>query len=275
MKVGFIGTGTMGSMLIRTWINNGALNASDIHVYNRTGSKALALKDDYSTLVIEPTIQTLLAHTECIFLCAKPKDIVHILSQYKSFFRKDQVIISITSPISVDDMEKIIPSSCARMVPSILNQVQKGSMLLTFGQHCEEIWVAFLHKLAESLSNPIETDDEHIRIGADLASCGPAFLCFMLQKMVEGAQMATGLNDTKSAELVKEMMIGTGELLERKNYSLEDLQKLVMVKGGITGKGIEFLESQIGDTFTKLFKKTEAIFQEDKAIIKAGWEDLS
>jgi competence protein ComER len=271
MKVGFIGTGTMGSMLIRTWINNGALDASDIHIYNRTESKALALKDDYPKLVIEPTLQTLLTNTDCVFLCAKPKDIVHILSQHNSLFRKDQVIISITSPISVHDMERAIPSSCARMVPSILNQIQKGSMLLTFSKQCEPIWISFLQKLAESLSNPIETDDDHVRIGADLASCGPAFLCFMLQKMVIGAQVATGLNGSKSAELVKEMIIGTGELLERKNYSLEDLQKLVMVKGGITGKGIDFLENQIGDTFIELFKKTEEIFQEDKAQLKAVW----
>jgi len=55
MNVGFIGTGTMGSLLIEALIASGALSPKQIVVSNRTFAKAQALANRYSGMRAEYT----------------------------------------------------------------------------------------------------------------------------------------------------------------------------------------------------------------------------
>lgn len=55
MNVGFIGTGTMGSLLIEALIASGALSPKQIAVSNRTFAKAQALANRYSGMRAEYT----------------------------------------------------------------------------------------------------------------------------------------------------------------------------------------------------------------------------
>lgn len=45
MKVGFIGTGSMGSLLIDAFLSSGALNPCDVLASNRSLNKLLELED--------------------------------------------------------------------------------------------------------------------------------------------------------------------------------------------------------------------------------------
>ena len=47
MKIGVIGTGNMGTILIEAWLETKTLNPSDLIITNRTLSKALALQEKY------------------------------------------------------------------------------------------------------------------------------------------------------------------------------------------------------------------------------------
>jgi competence protein ComER len=53
MNVGFIGTGTMGSLLIEAFIASGALLPTQIVISNRTFAKAQALANRFSGLKAE------------------------------------------------------------------------------------------------------------------------------------------------------------------------------------------------------------------------------
>ncbi len=56
MKVGFIGTGSMGSILIEAFIQSGALNPEDIIASNRTASKVERLAAAYPAYGQPPRI---------------------------------------------------------------------------------------------------------------------------------------------------------------------------------------------------------------------------
>lgn len=64
-------------------------------------------------------------------------------------------------------------------------------------------------------------------------------------------------------KLASEMLIGLGELLRKRHYSLQTLQEKVCVKGGITGEGIKVLENELGEVFEHLFQATHVKFEED------------
>lgn len=267
-QIGIIGVGNMGKMLIQTFITQNRLNASQIWITNRSSNKAIAIQNIYPQVHWVQTVEEIGKHCDLIFLCAKPIQIIQIAKKIAPILNKNQIVISITSSISVTDLEAIVPAQTARIVPSILNQTQKGNSLFTFGNRCSTETKAELKKLFEQISISLEVTDNKIRAASDLVSCGPAFIGRILEWMCEGAQQATPLSKEEAEKMITETIIGLGALLEKGDFTLPKLIEKVCVKGGITGEGLAVIDREIGQLFPHLFYVTEKKFQLDKTEIK-------
>lgn len=263
MKIGVIGTGNMGSLIIDALINSKSVKPKNISVMNRTEKKALDLAQKHPGLTIRHSPAEVIRHSAVIFLCVKPLQFYPLLQSVRGVWRTDQLAVSITSPITVGQLEKMTPCPAARVVPSIVNQVLAGSTLVTFGTSTNERMKSRLWRLLEHFSHPIEIGEEKIRAASDLSSCGPAFLSFLLEKMADGAVKSTQISKKEATELTAEMVIGFGKLLERKAYSLAELRNKVTVKGGVTGVGLNVLNHECGAVFEHLFEETQKKFLED------------
>ncbi|GER66963.1 pyrroline-5-carboxylate reductase [Weizmannia acidilactici] len=262
MNIGVIGTGNMGSILIEALIDVGAITPSQLWITNRTPEKAELLKNKYPGIRVG-NIKDVIRNGELVLLCVKPLDMHGILSRYGAAFRKEQCLVSITSPVTVEQLASVVPCSCARAIPSITNRALAGAVLLTFGSQCTDGWRKKLTALFSKISKPIEIGQQITRVASDLVSCGPAFFSFLAQKMVEGAVNKTNIDRGTATVLTAEMLVGVGELLKQNFYTLPALQEKVTVKGGITGEGIKVLEKETDGMFEKLFEATHEKFKED------------
>ncbi len=65
MRVGFIGTGSMGSMLIETFIRSGAVNPENVVATNRTIAKAELLAANYPACKLPVPIKKRLLKPIC------------------------------------------------------------------------------------------------------------------------------------------------------------------------------------------------------------------
>src|SRR5689334_3076050 len=115
MKVGIIGTGNMGKVLIDAFISSQAVSSSDIFITNRTIQKALRIKKQYSDIHVCYSADILIQEADLIFLCIKPLQIHPFLQKYKQNFSTDKCFVSITSPISVQQIESVLPCQVARV----------------------------------------------------------------------------------------------------------------------------------------------------------------
>ena len=212
--------------------------------------------------------QEVIKQSDLIFLCVKPHDIYSLIEKNQLLFKADQCLVSITSPIQVGWLEKMVPSSCARMIPSITNRALAGVALLTFGSKCEDDWKKKLTTLCSAFSVPMEINESIIRVSSDIVSCGPAFFSFITRNFIEAAVAETKIDTETATKLAEEMLIGLGDLLKKGFYTLPTLEEKVCVKGGITGEGIKVLEHEIGDMFEKLFQTTHKKFDSEVEQIK-------
>lgn len=69
MKIGFIGTGNMGTILIESFIESNAADPSHITITNRTIEKALKLKERFSGIHVTEDQEKLVQENEIIFIC--------------------------------------------------------------------------------------------------------------------------------------------------------------------------------------------------------------
>lgn len=264
MKVGFIGTGSMGSMLIETFLEAKTLNQEDVHIINRSHEKAQSIKNDYPFITISTSMEEIVSSCDWLFLCVKPKEMPELFQTIAPLVTKNQLAISITSPVSVNDLETTLPCKTCRVIPSILNRAQSGSMLVSFSDSCLAPDRAALLNFVSTIASPLLIEEDITRVSSDIVSCGPAFFSFLAQRFIDGAVNETPISAEDATELTTSMLIGLGKLLEQGHYTLPTLQKRVCVPGGITGVGIDVLEQMVGNQFDDLFRATHNKYATEK-----------
>lgn len=274
MRIGVIGTGNIGSMIAGALVRSKAARPKAISVFNRTESKARELAARHPGLRVCASAEQVVRRSDTIFLCVKPLQLFPLLQTIRGYWHPDQLAVSVTSPVRIDQLEKMIPCHTARVVPSIVNQTMAGNTLITFGTTLTDFQKYKLWHLVGNFSHPIEVEEAFIRVASDLSSCGPAFLSFFLEKMILDAVGVSQIPRKAATELATQMTIGFGKLLEEETYTLPELKEKVTVKGGVTGAGLAVLEKEYAGLFEHLFKATQKKFAEDHQAIDPSFERI-
>ncbi|MET3727727.1 competence protein ComER [Fictibacillus halophilus] len=263
MKVGIIGTGNMGSVLASSFIESSAISPSRLMVTNRTLSKAERLQNAYPKMKVGNNPEEVFRFAEIVFICVKPHEFYSLLSSNKNSISKHQLLVSITSPISCEQLEDLLDCNIARAIPSINNRALAGSSLVTFGKRCHPDYKEKLLTLMSYISTPLEIDENITRVSSDIASCGPAFIGYVLQCFINSAVDQTDITKAQATQLASDMIIGMGKLLEKDIYTLPTLIQKVCVKGGITGEGIKILSNEVDEVFDHVIKRTHEKYHEE------------
>ncbi|PLR78090.1 late competence protein ComER [Bacillus sp. V3-13] len=263
MRVGIIGTGNMGRILAEAMIEGKAVAPASMTITNRTKSKALDIQAKFKDITVTDQPGETAHMSDLIFICVKPHDIRPVLSEIDPHLTADKCVVSITSPISTEQLEQAVSCSVARVIPSITNRALAGVSLVTFGERCDNRWKDEIWNLFCSISVPVEIEENITRVASDIVSCGPAFFSYLVQRFINAAEKETEIDRETATKLASEMLIGLGELLKKDIFTLPALQEKVCVKGGITGEGIKILESELGDVFEHVFEATHEKFRED------------
>lgn len=263
MKVGFIGTGSMGSMLIEALIQSGALEPAQLIANNRTLQKVQRLAFQYRGLQVADCNEEVVRKSEIVFLCIKPSDFKTVLHEISPYVSPKLIVVSITSPVLIRHLEHQLPCKIAKIIPSITNYVWGGVSLCMYGSRILTEDRLLLEQLMMSVSRPLQVSEQYTRIMSDISSCGPAFIAFFVQKWIDAAVEVTGIDRHEASHLASEMLLGTGKLLTEGGFSLERLQQRVAVPGGITVKALQLLDHELNGVFQQLIHVTYTKYEAD------------
>lgn len=263
MKVGFIGTGSMGRTLIESFIESGALEPGQIIASNRTMQKVHQLASRYPGLQIAASNRETVTGSKLIFLCIKPAQFKRIVDEIQSVVQDHQIVVSITSPVQIQHLEDHLPCKVAKVIPSITNSVLSGATLCMYGSRIKAEDRLLLEELLKWISRPLNIHESYTRVTSDLTSCGPAFISFFVQKWIDAAVEMTGIQREQATCLASEMLLGTGKLLTEGGLTPEDVQARVSVPGGITAEALRLLEHELHGVFQQLIRTTHAKYEDD------------
>ncbi|MDP5273038.1 late competence protein ComER [Chengkuizengella axinellae] len=275
MNLGFIGTGSMGSILIEAFIQSEALEPKQIAASNRTKSKTQKLTDQYPDLRIYPSNIEVALESDIIFICVKPLEFKNVIDEIKNVLLPSQIIVSITSPILIKHLEDQLPCKIAKIIPSITNHECSGASLCMYGNKITEEDKQTLEELLKPISEPLRISEKFTRVTSDISSCGPAFLAFFIQNFVEAAVKETGIPREEATRLASEMVLGTGKLLTSGGFTPETLTERVCVPGGITAEGIKLMSNELDGVFNQLIQTTHAKYEEDLNKVESMFYDSS
>lgn len=263
MKVGFIGTGSMGTILIEAFIQSGALTQKQIMISNRTRGKAAILAERYPGLTMAYSNCEIAKKQQVIFICVKPHEYISVIEDIEPYVSAETIIVSITSPVLIKHLEDRLPCKIAKIIPSITNYALSGASLCMYSERMQPADREMLESLFRKISTPHRIDEAYTRITSDLSSCGPAFLCYFLEQFVAAAVEVTGISMDEANRLASDMMLGTAKLLVEKEFTPASLQERVSVPGGITAEGLNLMENCLDGMFKQLILTTHAKYNSD------------
>jgi len=264
MNIGIIGTGSIGTVLTEALLSSSAAAPENIILYNRTFSKAQLLQERFPGLRVCRAAEDVVKKAQLIFVCLRQPDLKPLLQSLAPSLTKKHCVLSTASAVSTKQMESVIDCSCGKVIPSVTNTAAAGGILYSFGQSCSVEWMEKVTSLLEKIASvALKTDDNVIRAASDLTGCGPAFFSKLAVMYAEEAA-TYGLTKAQADTLAFHMMVGLGELLKQKEWTLEMLIERTAAKGGVTGRGLEVIESEAGGLFASLCRMTQQKAAEDR-----------
>lgn len=275
MKVAFIGTGSMGSLLIEAFLRSGALYPHNLHLSSRTMHKAELLAARHPGIHVSASNADAAQGSNMVFICVKPHHFPEVIAEIRSVLLESQLVISITSPVLISMLEEQIPSKIAKIIPSITHSVHSGVSLCIYGERVQPEDRLLLEQLMSSISRPIPMKESETRIASDISSCGPAFVSFIIQQWARAAAQMTGISMPEALKLSAEMLLGTGRLLTEGGLTPEQLQRRVAVPGGVTAEGLAILEERLQGVFPSLIEATQRKHEADSAKLAALFDSAA
>lgn len=260
---GFIGTGHLGSMLVRKFVETGAIKAEDIRVSNRNPEKAEQLARE--TGVQAGDNRDVAQSSDVVFFCVRPLDMKGLLNELREPITAEKLIVSVAVDFSLKDLKDLSRARIARAIPSIACESQSGVTLLALGESALPIDRSMLLSIFGAIGDPVVVAEDYFEVLADLTSCGPGYISALLRDFALAASWS-GIPRDLAEELIKKTLLGTASLLEGEGF--EELITCVATKGGITEEGVRLIHAEAPKMFCQLFQATRAKHELVKSLIK-------
>ena len=254
-KIGIIGYGSMGRMLLEKFSEAGKVNCDELFISNRTISKIAEAPEKYT--VCSSNI-TLAKSSDTIFICTRPKDILQVLQEISGVVSEDTLIVSLNGSILFEALEKVKLLKLAKVIPSVTAEINRSQTLVTYNSLVTDNDKEMLRDLLSCIGSIIELPESEMGMGSELVSCMPGFIASMFDVICKSAKKHTEIPESQIINMVLNTLCSTGELMLQKDMGFEEVVSRVATKGGITEVGSRVIYDGFPCTADEMFEKTLA-----------------
>lgn len=253
MNVGIIGYGSMGKMLLEKFAESGSICSDCLFVYNRNPEKLADVATKYN---VTSSSAELVSKCDIVFICVRPGDMKDVFENIKSSVKEGTLLVSLNGSITFDMLERIIPTSIAKVIPSVTAEINKSQTLVCYNSKVCEREKQNLVSLLQMIGTVIELPEKELGMGSELVSCMPGFIAAIFDCLVSDARKHTSLSEAQIIDMVLNTLNATSDLMLSSNMSFGDVVTRVATKGGITEEGTRVIYDGFPEICSDLFEKT-------------------
>ena len=256
LRVCFLGTGSMGSAVLRGLIDSGhpveLVSATTKSEQSAANLRALGI----SALSVEqsPDANSLLSgDADLVVLGVKPYQIVDVLKEIAEELPKNSVVISMAGGIELETMAAALPEhkNLIRSMPNTPAMV--GQAVTGLAPHplasAEALDAA--DWLFSSVGEVVRVEEGQINALSAISGSGPAWIYFIIEKW-EQVAVAKGFTREQAETLVRSTLFGSAALLADSGEEPSVLRRNVTSPGGTTERIIAILEeANLEELFAK------------------------
>lgn len=283
MKIGVIGYGNMGSMIVNNILKlNLLLDDEELIVSNRHLNKFESLIDEYpeENLNITSDNKEVAEQCEKILISVETPQFKEVLDEITPFINEKTHIIYTCAGLSFNHIKPFFDGKLTLVIPTLASTVtsnnsisslsrRKGVTLIKHNSKVELQERLFVEDLfnefsyVKKIDNPIyfneEEDNLHpkdneLEISTILSSCGPAFIAIMIEKFARCSMELSNISYEEAEDMILKTILGTSMLKEDQSLSNEEIINRVATKKGITQEGVDLLDKKLNKISKDLIK---------------------
>ena len=274
-NIGFIGYGSMGSMLIMGLITVGNISPNQIIITRKNKERLKEIKDLWPEINITTDVIEVVKKSKYIFICVKSSEYINILNEIKSTLLSTQHIISIAGPVMINDMEKIINCKITKLMPTLISEVNEGITLICHNNKVTEADTEYIENMIGNFTKINRIDENEFGFACKFTSCGPGLYAAIFQEFVEaGLRHSDSLTKEIITKMVLQTLYGTVKLMIDENMDFNEVISRVATKGGITEEGVKVMESCLPQVFDDMFDQTTAKQKVSNAKVHSDFEKI-
>lgn len=241
-KIGFLGTGKMGGIIIEGMIAARLCAPGAVVVYDvdSAASKKLSERTGVS---VAPGLKELSAECEVLFLCVKPQQFISAAEDIKKYVQGGLNVVSIMAGVKSGAIREALGGKvkALRVMPNVACLVGQGMAALARDTDAADDVKSFVFGLFESLGGAVWVDEKQMDAVTALSGSGPAYVFMMIEAMTD-AGVSVGLDRATSQKLATQTVLGSAEMAKRSEFSLCELRAQVSSPAGTTVAATAVLE---------------------------------
>lgn len=242
MKIGFIGSGNMGTAIIKGLINSHFISAQNINVFDLDKVKLENLVNEYGVKISSNEIEVVLS-SDIIVLAVKPHIYPAVLEKIKTSLSEKTIVLTIAAGVSIEKVENIIGDNkkIARTMPNITAQVLESMTAVCFNKNIDENEKKIISNFLNSFGKSVEIEEKLIHTYTGISGSLPAYVCLFIEALADGGVLE-GMPRDKAYEIVTQTILGSAKMLLETKKHPGQLKDEVSSPGGTTIEAIKVLE---------------------------------
>ncbi len=237
LKIGIIGTGNMGSAIIRGISSR--FNTGNIMIYDTDETKVSILVSETGVKRANST-EDIIKFSELTILSVKPDVIISIAPDFISY---QGIIISIAAGISINTLLNHAGSDkkIVRAMPNTPVNTGYGMTVLSRSKNISDNELEHASSIFTAVGEVLIMDEKHMNAVTAISGSGPAYIFTLIQAMAD-AGVKLGISRNDSLILAAQTILGSAKMFLDKKENPIMLRDRVTSPGGTTISALHILE---------------------------------
>lgn len=275
MKIAVIGLGEIGGMLVSQMIERCGAVQEELSLYDRNVCKCNALQQQYPGLHVAPGAAEAVRGVRYVFLCVQPPNIPAMLREIRPVLREETNLFVSSSNVSLAEAEASTGGKVSKFLPTVNSAIGRGVIYAAHGHKVtSEDAVFFKSIMSELCSRFYEIEEEHFALLNNLAGCAPAFFAYFCQCLCQAAySMQSAFSYRDLEEIMAETLAATGQRIQEKGLTFEEVITGVGKPGGITQAALSALADVLPSETEELMRRSVQRHQEMDQLVSERFQE--
>ncbi len=243
-KIGFIGSGNMGSAMIGGILSSGISKAEQIIASAHTQSTLDRLSASYG---IQTTLDNVavVKDTDIIFLAVKPYMYEDVIEEIRDFVDEEKLIVAIAAGVSHSKLDNFFgkPVKIVRAMPNTPAMVLEAMSALTPNEQVSMEELQTVITIFESFGKAEVVPESLMDTVVGVSGSSPAYVYMFIEAMADAA-VADGMPRSQAYKFAAQSVYGAAKMVLETGKHPGELKDAVCSPGGTTIAAVAELEEK-------------------------------
>jgi pyrroline-5-carboxylate reductase len=243
IKIGFIGTGNMGSAMIGGLINKKTVMADQVFVSDRNSESLNRIESKWKGIHCSKDNRVTVENADFIILAVKPHIYESVIKEISPFVDNSKTIITIAAGVSIEKAEELFGKKIKliRTMPNTPALVGEGVTAYCCNKNIEEEDEKQVLKILESFGIVENIEEKYFHGVIAVSGSSPAYVFMFVEAMADAAVLL-GLPRAQAYRMASQAVLGSAKMLLETGSHPGVLKDAVCSPGGTTIEAVKILE---------------------------------